>query len=152
VRGLGLFAGLFKSRSLAAALPVVLGNELWVQPAFNASTGVTLVNNSDVGGTLQITGGQLVWSSANNASDAHATALETLTAGTYRVVFTIVSRSGGNITPIIGGTSGTPRAAVGTFTEDIVITASNQVLMLRGILNAAEWDAVVDDFSVKRIN
>lgn len=132
------------------AVPIVLGNELVQNGNFTSSTGWTLVNNSDVGGSVQITGGQLVFTNANLFSDAHTTALETLTAGSYRVTFTIVSRDGGNVRAVIGGSTGTLRTAVGTYTEDIVTTATNQILMIQG--GSVEVIATIDDFSVKRIN
>lgn len=63
----------------------------------------------------------------------------------YDVAFTVSGYVAGNITPVVGGTEGTDRAANGVFNE-VIVAGSSQVLALRADL---DFDGSVDDFSVK---
>jgi hypothetical protein len=76
VRGVGLFLGVSHG-ALAAASVTVTGNELWVQPAFDDSGGITLNGWGVSSG---------VATSPASTGAMTATALETLTAGTYQVI------------------------------------------------------------------
>jgi len=69
-----------------------------------------------------------------------------VTAGKmYQVVFEIASRTNGDVRIIMGGTNGTSRSTVATFTETIIAAATTEVIVEgNGTLN-------VNDLSVKEI-
>ncbi|HON93810.1 MAG TPA: hypothetical protein PKZ07_19730 [Sedimentisphaerales bacterium] len=66
-------------------------------------------------------------SSGTLSEDASAT--NTIVIGhTYRIIYTISSRTAGGVTVSIGGTDGTARTADGTYTEDIVASTTGGLI------------------------
>lgn len=65
---------------------------------------------------------------AGAATDTMTQAIA-ITAGlTYLVTFTVTSFTGGTVTPILGGTSGTARGSAATFSEIIKAGNSNNLI------------------------
>lgn len=100
---------------------VTLGANLATNSTFATSTGWTL------GTGWTITTGYATSDGSQVAvSDLEQTA--TLTdSGPYRVIFSVTSRSAGNVRPLIGGTVGTNRATVATFTETVVASTVDKI-------------------------
>lgn len=68
-----------------------------------------------------------------------------VTAGQrYKVTFTILSITGGGILPYVGGTSGTPRSAVGTYTE-VLTAGTDGILLFRA--SGSSTTCTIDDVS-----
>jgi branched-subunit amino acid ABC-type transport system permease component len=65
----------------------------------------------------------------------------------YLVTFTVTSFTGGTVTPVLGGTSGTARGSAGTFSE--IIKAGSTDNLLR--FTAAAATLSIDDVSVVQI-
>lgn len=77
------------------------------------------------------------WSFADNAAvksagESSGTLSEDTFAAvvghTYRLIYTVSSLTAGGVTPTLGGTAGTARAADGTYTEDIVATTTGGII------------------------
>lgn len=141
--GLGLSLGLSRARRAAPA-GGGLGPELWPQPEFAASTGFDALGDWTVGsGTAN--------SNAQNGF-LTATASEALTAGTYRIAFTIVSNGGGDgqlqfggtIIPFPDGVSWSP----GSYSFDYEATPVNSIIRFRDF---DEVGIVLSAFSVRRV-
>lgn len=64
---------------------------------------------------------------------------QALTAGVvYTLTYTIANHTAGILTPLLGGTAGTPRSADGTYTETIICgSGADPKLVLRGDLDFA---------------
>lgn len=124
----------------------ILGNELWVQPSFADSTGVTLTGSN--GFPPVISGGVLTFDPAEiGLGRASANALEALEVGNYRVTYDVLSIGVENVFARLANNTGIPRTAPGSYSEIIACAAANQVIALQGTSS----DAVIDNFSVKRI-
>ena len=120
-----------------------LGPELWPQPEFDSATGVSLIG----GAPPTISGGALR-GDPSDISTARATAGETLTAGTYRVTFTVLSEtSGGTFRVNVGGTFTPSHTVAGTYTVDVVSAASSQFIFAIFV----DSDGVIDSLSVKKV-
>lgn len=80
------------------------------------------------------------------STDLEQTAAITVREGElYTVTFTVSNRTGGDVTPKIGGVSGTARSADGTYTETI-LAGNTQLIEFTG--NTFSGD--IDDISVYR--
>ena len=64
----------------------------------------------------------------------------------YEITFDVVAQSAGSVTPNIGGTSGTARSTVTTFTE-IIIAGSGALLEF----DAASFTGQIDNVVVKQV-
>lgn len=122
------------------------GPELWVQPAFAASTGVTLTDAT-------ITGGQLRFEAAGSLMSASATALDTLVASTVHYSIDIVANDlgAGLMVLAAGGTTLLNMTALGpgTYTGDVAITAATQIIEI--LEEDGFVTATFDNLSVKRV-
>lgn len=61
------------------------------------------------------------------ASDIDQAPIELVTGHSYTVTFDVTARTAGSVRPIVGGTLGTARTAVGTYTETIVAGATGVI-------------------------
>jgi hypothetical protein len=77
-------------------------------------------------------------------SDLEQTPTKIIVGQAYYVTFTVSNYSAGNITPVIGTTEGTDRAANGTFSETIIASAGGNIAL------RADLDFVgdVDDLTI----
>jgi hypothetical protein len=119
----------------------IFGPELVTLGDFSAGTGWTL------SGGATITGGRLVMDGSGNGQ-ASRTASATLTAGTYKYEFDIIT----TVWPIIVGIGGTPVSVPGSniaghFIGMITSAASAQTVTISSLSNTC----VLDNFSVKKI-
>lgn len=142
--GLKLGLGLGLSRWMAAApAGPVLGPELWPQPIFATSTGFDALGGWTVGSGL----------ANSNAQPGFltATALEALTAGTYRIAFTVVSNGGGDGQLQFGGVNVAFPVGVswspGAYSFDWVSTPVNNIIRIKDF---DELGIVLSSFSAKR--
>lgn len=116
------------------------GPELVTGGDFASSTGWTL-NNWSISGGVAIGPGNL-------ADFLNRAAAAAITNGmTIRTVFTVTSLGGGVVRVRVGGVDGTLRLAPGTYTEDIVTTASDQLVGLKELT----FDGTCDNLSMKQI-
>ena len=118
-----------------------IGPELWAQPAFDASTGLTLNDWTVAGGE------------ANNnfsATFMSATSLDTLVAGNYQIEGEFGADVSGSLLVQIGGDTGKLIPAVtGVFSvTHAVASVSTQVIRMR----ESQGDPIVlTSFSVKQV-
>lgn len=139
------------------------GDLLWLVSKELYTTGlvppVSLLSNG--GFTGNATGWTLGtgWAYSSNtiaATTASAAATQAAAAMTvpvrsgrsYKVTFTVSSRSAGSVTPSIGAVNGTSRSTDNTFTETIVAAADNASFSLTG----AGFTGVIDNVSVEEVN
>lgn len=124
-----------------AAEPPQPGNELWVQPGFDASTGITL--GSWTIGSSQAT---------NNAAQSNmfATALEELVAGTYRIEVDIAS-SDGSFRVGVAGTNTTDINGTGVQSRDIAVGSISHQLIIVGQFADEGITVVLNSLSVKKL-
>ncbi len=121
------------------------GPELWPQPDFNASTGLTLNGWTFATGSI---------TSPASAAFCTATALATLVAGTYHISLTIADDPIASNTRVkVGGTLSASLGNFdipGTYTVDLVVASvSDQII---GIRDAnGDGDVQVTALSVKQI-
>jgi len=91
---------------------------------------------------------------ANASAGAYLEALAanlTVTAGkTYRVTYTVSSYTDGSVTPSVGGVSGQPRFATGTYTD--VITASTTATLKFNASTAADFTISNTSMAVIELN
>ena len=66
---------------------------------------------------------------------------------TYTVTFTVTAYTAGNVTPVVGDTEGTDRAATGTFTEQIVAGAGVDI----DIRADVDFVGSIDNVIVKQV-
>jgi hypothetical protein len=126
-----------------AAAAATLGNELWVQPAFDASTGITLNG-------WTVSGGEAIGPANTNLMSA--TALETITAGTYQFTTNTTANPNGNQLQIfIGGAAvAATNGSIGSETKTVIVaTVTDQLIRMRD--GAGEGGFRVTSLSVKRL-
>lgn len=75
------------------------------------------------------------WTIAAGVADIAAAATDTMTQAiaitpglSYLVTFTVTAFTGGTVTPILGGTSGTARGSAATFSEVIKAGSANNLI------------------------
>ena len=112
-----------------------------------ANTGVALLNpgfDTDTGwtkGTGWTIADGVAKAATGTASDlVQAALVVNLTA--YSITFTITDYTAGGVTPEIGGTAGTERTAVGTYTEEIISGAGATVAFAKDDTFVGELDNV----------
>lgn len=106
---------------------------------FNSSGGgsgdnrTQLVVNGGFGADTNWT--KTTWTIAAGVADIAAAATDTLTQAiaitpgvNYLVTFTVTAFTGGTVTPILGGTSGTARGSAATFSEIIKAGSANNLI------------------------
>jgi len=115
---------------------LTLGSELIVNGDFAATTGWTTLGTG--------------WSLGIATAATSSAVLEqnlSLTEGTlYAVTFTIPLRTGGSVTPSLGGTAGTARSSAATYTE-VIVAGSTAPIEFTG----TAYIGTIDDVSVKEI-
>jgi len=117
-----------------------LGNEVVSNPDFADDVDWTLGDGWSIsGGTASSDGSQ---SSTSDLSIVGGL----LEGETYTVSFEITAVTAGTVTPGIGGTSGTARSTVATYTEDIVAGAGGTITLTASV----DFVGSVDDVSVKK--
>jgi len=137
----------FSGKQAAAATSGGYGPELWVQPLFDASTGLTL-------GSWTVSGGE-----ADNNVDItfmSATALATLDTGDYLIAGEFVDPASGGPGSLAGtlnvqiaGVSSNIPAALGTFSTTLTVgSIGSQIIRVREI----QGDPIgLTSFSVKKV-
>lgn len=139
-----------------------IGNEWTVQQNFDAATknglGAELVTNGTFATSSDWTTGT-GWSISAGVASVDGTQgadsdleqdIVVTNGNSYQVTFEITSYTAGTITPVVGGTSGTARSAVGTFTETIVAGAGGSPrLELRA---DSTGNMSIDNVSVNLLN
>lgn len=138
MRGFSLGAGLGNIAPAAVTpppSPPPPPTEAWVQPAFDASTGITLGHDGGSSDPV-ISGGRIGFPSGGSAY-AYATALVPITAGTWRVVALVTATLGEDaVNVLVGAASFDDSTAMAvaalidptngsTQTLDIVITSGD---------------------------
>ncbi|HEV2746418.1 MAG TPA: hypothetical protein VGW34_03860 [Allosphingosinicella sp.] len=120
-----------------------LDNELWPQPAFDASAGLTLNNCS-------VAGGKLLFEAAGALMRARLTSPTLLAAGDIlRGAITIDSNDGTDeVLFMLAGTTRTFETATGAFSVNVRVSASSQSLEVRG---PADTTAQVDNVSIRQV-
>ena len=115
------------------------GGEIALNGGFDTDT----LSTKGTGWT--ITAG-LATSDASQLGDSDLTNIGpvTIPGVTYQVTFTISGYIAGNVTPVIGDTEGTDRAANGTFTELIIAGAGTDIDLRADVL----FDGNVNNISV----
>lgn len=122
-----------------------LGPEILTNGSFTTNSD-WVIDEGDA--PMTISGGKLRAPSSDQSSTA--VQLSSLTAGTYRVVFTIDSITDGFVfVKIDNDTAGAERAAAGTYTEDMIYTGGVQIVIQS--VPFAVGEAVIDNVSVKRV-
>lgn len=94
---------------------------------------VQLVTNGTFAADVNWT--KTTWTIAAGVADIAGAATDTMTQGigikpgrAYFVTFTVTAFTGGTVTPILGGTSGTARGSAATFSEIIVAGQTNNLI------------------------
>lgn len=126
-----------------APVPEVLGNELFAQPDFDASTNLTLNGWAVAGGEAN---------SQEGLGYLTATALETLDTGNYRWVAEVAAGSNVNALPVLyvaGDNTVAIPASVGVHTG--ILTVSSVTLQTIRIRDTAEVSFILTAFSLKKI-
>jgi hypothetical protein len=117
--------------------------ELWPQPTFAESTGLTLGSWTFAPGSV---------TSGGDTTFCSATALDTLTAGTYRIAYTIAANPEEDAFAVqIGGTGAAGlSSAPGSYSVDATIASvTTQVIRFRAAQGG--FDMQITAFSVKQI-
>lgn len=139
---LALAIGSVATRPSGAGGPTI-GPELVTNGGFAADTNWTK-------GTGETISGGVLNCNQAGASNLASQSI-TLSAGTYRVVFTVVSFTSGTINPAFSvgqAVNGTARSAAGTYTQDLTTTGSFTFGLSCG---AGGFVGTVDDVSCKKI-
>lgn len=125
-----------------------LNTELVGNQTFDSAAGVTLGGANPMtisGGTLNAVGGTGT-KTANQSPSGYP-----LTVGTYRVVFDVTSYTNGTaFASLPGGVNGTGRTAIGTYSEDLVVSDTSGAQTI-GLNATSGSNLSMDNFSVKRI-
>ena len=94
---------------------------------------IQLVQNGAFGSDTLWT--KATWTIAAGVADIAAAATDTMTQAiaitpgiNYLVTFTVTAFTGGTVTPILGGTSGTARGSAATFSETIKAGSTNNLI------------------------
>ncbi len=94
------------------------------------------------------------WTIAAGVADIAAAATDTMTQAiaitpgvNYLVTFTITAFTGGTVTPILGGTSGTARGSAATFSEIIKAGSTNNLISF----SAAGATLTIDNVTVLQV-
>jgi hypothetical protein len=125
-------------------------SDIWVNYVDENNSELTeLVTNGDFTSSAGWTQGS-GWSIAANVATASSassalsrTPSKIVDGQYYYVTFTVSSYSTGNVTPSIGGTTGTSRSANGTYSE-FIKAGSGSTIALTG---ASSFSGVIDNFS-----
>jgi hypothetical protein len=123
------------------------GPELWPQPTFDASTGLTLNGWGVSGGAATAPGSTAIM---------EATALDTLTAGTYKIEINIsanpdVTQFGIGIGSVSAGTVNTAGGGTGLqILTPTVASVANQLIKIRDN-NGDGGGNKITSFSVKKV-
>lgn len=101
--------------------------------AGNGDNRIQLVTNGAFAADTNWT--KTTWTIAAGVASIAAAATDTMTQAiaitpgrSYLVTFTVTSFTGGTVTPILGGTSGTARGSAATFSEVIVAGSANALI------------------------
>jgi hypothetical protein len=158
----GSLRPLIYNRALSAAEVLALYNAGGVPEAGeDGPNAVELVTNGDFTSATGWNLGSAHWSIGSGVAtvaisgdNGGATALQrndltTVTIGrTYRATYTLAGITSGGVTIRFGNTSGTTRTADGTYTEDLVATATDANLYFLQTLNIG---ATVDNASIVQL-
>lgn len=94
---------------------------------------IQLVKNGDFASDTLWT--KATWTIAAGVADIAGAATDTMTQAiaitpglSYLVTFTVTAFTGGTVTPILGGTSGTARGSAATFSEIITAGRTNNLI------------------------
>jgi hypothetical protein len=131
------------------------------QPAGPALGPELIVNgdmSSDVGWTLGgdappvIAGGKMTMTSPDG-SGGEADQIPSLSAATYRLVYTIdsITGDGAKVAPMVGNTSATERAAAGTYTQDLACDGTDNFQLFFSSSGLDEAVTVVDNVSLRQV-
>ena len=119
--------------------------ELWPQPDYDASTGVTLGG----GGEWVISGGVATATAVPSGSTEHFSTDDIVTANKWHLFeFEIVSRSAGSLSLGTNENNGTSRTNAGVYKELILPTTD---LKARFYRRASDFTGVIDNVSVKEV-
>lgn len=113
---------------------------------FTDATGITLDPD------LQIATGVLSTTALLAATRVAAqTSSIALTAGTYRIVYTLSGRSAGGVRARVGGTYGAVRTANATQSQDLVVASVTDQLIVVEFAAGTNAGASVDDLTITKI-
>lgn len=112
--------------------------ELVTNGVFGADTNWTKVTWTIAAGVASIAGA---------ATDTMTQSIAIIPGQNYIVTFTVTSFTGGTVTPILGGTSGTSRGSAATFTEIIKAGSTNTLISF----SAAAATLSIDNVSIMRL-
>lgn len=138
---IGRHVGSRKSKPLAHSVgnSITLGPELIVNGSFTTDTDWTK------GTGWTITGG--VANAAAGAGTVLSQSAGVTNLVTYRIRWTLVSRTAGNARAWIGGTQGALQTVPGTYQEDIVAALAGTI----GIIKHSTFAGSVDNVSVREV-
>ena len=122
------------------------GNELWVQPTFDASTGITLNG-------WTISGGEAT--APASAAQMTATALETLTVGSYQVQLDISANPDGTQIGVTIASGGSANFGPATGLQTKTVTVSSVIDQLIKVRDSDLGDGGGDKItflSVKKLS
>ena len=94
-----------------------------------------------------IAAGKATQSGAQVAAESVSQAITLTQTNPYRVIFSVTRADAGDVTPVVGGTAGTARSAIGRYTETILAGAGAD-FELEG---DADFDGDVDLVTVREI-
>lgn len=119
-----------------------LGAEIVTDGDFPDDTNWTL------GDGATVAAGVLAWDGSQAApSDAEQVIASGLEEGeAYTVAFDVVSQSAGSVAAVVGGTAGTSRSTVATFTETLIAGEDGEIILRAD----ADFIGSVDNISVKQ--
>jgi hypothetical protein len=119
------------------------GPELWPQPAFVASTGLTLTPGASVAG------GKLLFNATGSLMRAHLISPSTIVNNdVFHYDITIDSSDGGSPTTMGFGGRFTSSLNVGSHSGNLVSFAASQILEVR---DGGDSTAVIDNVSIKKV-
>lgn len=131
-----------------------LGPELTTNGGFaNGLTGWTATPSSGPGSWYVVGSGETAELSKvpTTGAGSYITSKTALTSNgkTFRFTFTITSNPGGGLVCPYGSSFGTFRSAVGTYTQDLLVTGTSGWEM--GFFASAEFDGTIDNLSIREV-